>query len=324
MEFMGFTYIDGLVLLLFAGFLMRGYRSGFWPYSAKVVSLIAGIVAALWAFAPLGAWLAPFLSMSPKIASVLGFVVVMIGVQAALDLALERLFRAYPRVFAERPLTKAAALIPAGIEAAIVGIMLVVVSTALPLPTWFTSDVAASSTGRLAAGTMPGLRSALDRASGGGLSAALATLTTHQGSGEPARSLPFKPGSTEVDEAAEARMLELVNEERAKVGAPPLSIDEALVTSARLHSRDMWERQYFAHENPDGDDPFVRMLRAGAVFLTAGENLALAPTVAMAHTGLMNSPGHRRNILDPSFHRVGIGIIDGGIFGKMVTQNFAN
>jgi uncharacterized protein YkwD len=59
-------------------------------------------------------------------------------------------------------------------------------------------------------------------------------------------------------------------------------------------------------------------------FRTAGENLALAPSLQIAHTGLMNSPGHRANILRPQFGRVGIGILDGGRRGLMVTQNFRN
>jgi uncharacterized protein YkwD len=66
------------------------------------------------------------------------------------------------------------------------------------------------------------------------------------------------------------------------------------------------------------------MRRDNVRFSTAGENLALAPTVQIAHTGLMNSPGHRANILRPQFGRVGIGIMDGGRRGLMVTQNFRN
>lgn len=51
---------------------------------------------------------------------------------------------------------------------------------------------------------------------------------------------------------------------------------------------------------------------------------ALAPTLSQAHTGLMNSPGHRANILNNGFGRVGIGILDAGIYGLMITQNFRN
>ncbi len=119
-------------------------------------------------------------------------------------------------------------------------------------------------------------------------------------------------------------MLILVNQERAKVGAKPLKLDTTLVSVARAHSTDMWQRQYFAHTDPDGKSPFDRMTAAGVIFTTAGENLALAQTVERAHEGLMNSPGHRRNILDPAFGRIGIGVIDGGVYGKMFTQDFAN
>jgi uncharacterized protein YkwD len=59
-------------------------------------------------------------------------------------------------------------------------------------------------------------------------------------------------------------------------------------------------------------------------FWLAGENIALAPSYELAEIGFMNSPKHRDNILDPKYGRIGIGIIDLGIYGKMVTQNFAN
>jgi uncharacterized protein YkwD len=66
------------------------------------------------------------------------------------------------------------------------------------------------------------------------------------------------------------------------------------------------------------------MRAAHIAFLTAGENLALAQTLAIAHTGLMHSPGHRANILNPAYHRVGIGIIEGGVHGLMISQEFRN
>ena len=122
----------------------------------------------------------------------------------------------------------------------------------------------------------------------------------------------------------EAQMLELVNEERRAAGLKPVAPDPELTEVARAHSADMFARGYFAHVSPDGLDPFDRMRRAGVIFRTAGENLALAPTVKVAHTGLMNSPGHRANILRPEFGRLGLGIMDGGYRGIMVSQEFRN
>jgi uncharacterized protein YkwD len=66
------------------------------------------------------------------------------------------------------------------------------------------------------------------------------------------------------------------------------------------------------------------MRAANVEFLTAGENLALAHSLSIAHNGLMNSPGHRANILNPSFGRLGIGILDGGFHGLIVSQEFRN
>jgi uncharacterized protein YkwD len=86
----------------------------------------------------------------------------------------------------------------------------------------------------------------------------------------------------------------------------------------------MLRRGYFSHYTPEGHDPFYRIRAAKIPFRTAGENLALAPTLPMAHEGLMNSPGHRANILQKSFGRVGIGIMAGGPHRLMVTQNFRN
>lgn len=316
--------IDLIALVVLGLFLWRGYKEGFWAYTTRLVSLILGLIGALYVYAPLGTYLATQFTLTPRIGAVIAFVLALLLIQMLVDFALERAWRRYPGTFRESLGTRRLALVPAAFDAIFVIVLLIVASAALPLPTSVGTKVSASATGELAARLIPEVQAALDRATGGRLSSALSELTTYPGESGEGRTLPFKPSRTSVDELAEAQMLVLVNEERAKVGAPPLVIDEALIRSARLHSEDMWERQYFAHENPDGKSPFDRMLAADAVFLLAGENLALAPTTQLAHVGLMNSPGHRRNILDPNFRRVGIGIIDGGIYGKMVTQNFAN
>jgi uncharacterized protein YkwD len=122
----------------------------------------------------------------------------------------------------------------------------------------------------------------------------------------------------------EARMLELVNEERIKEGLQILVADTSLKKVARAHSQDMFVRGYFAHSTPEGISPADRVKAAGIKYLITGENLALGPTLTICHTGLMNSPGHRANILHKSYGRVGIGILDGGLRGLMVSQEFRN
>jgi uncharacterized protein YkwD len=134
--------------------------------------------------------------------------------------------------------------------------------------------------------------------------------------------LPFKYYKAVPRPGFEASMLELVNEERAKHGLKLLKPDPELTQVARAHSDDMFRRGFFAHENPDGKNPFDRMRDSKVRFLTAGENLALAQTIEIAHKNLMHSPGHRANILNPSFGRLGIGIMDAGYYGLMISQEF--
>lgn len=117
-------------------------------------------------------------------------------------------------------------------------------------------------------------------------------------------------------------MVKLVNEERAKVGLAPLVIDSRLVELARKKSADMIKNGYFSHISPTYGSPFDMMKAAGISYRMAGENIAGAPSVDRAHVALMNSPGHRANILNPNFTHIGIGIVDGGPYGKMFTQMF--
>ena len=119
-------------------------------------------------------------------------------------------------------------------------------------------------------------------------------------------------------------MLDLVNQERTTRGLKPVKADPQLTEVGRMHSQDMFSRGYFSHYTPEGKDPFDRMKASHVHFLSAGENLALGQTLMICHEGLMNSPGHRANILNPSFGRLGIGILDGGVYGLMISQEFRN
>jgi uncharacterized protein YkwD len=142
--------------------------------------------------------------------------------------------------------------------------------------------------------------------------------------GSESLKLNFTTEDATPDPDAEEAMLELVNKERTSRGLGPLTMDPELRLLARQHAADMFKRGYFSHVNPDGKDPFDRMRDANIVFGVAGENLALAPTLDIAHDGLMNSPGHRANILNPQFGKAGIGVLDGGVYGKMFVQEFTD
>jgi uncharacterized protein YkwD/uncharacterized membrane protein required for colicin V production len=124
------------------------------------------------------------------------------------------------------------------------------------------------------------------------------------------------------DPAAEDEMLKLLNAERTSRGLPPLELDPRLVPIARQHSEEMFRLKYFGHQSPVNGSPFDRLAAAKISYSRAGENLAYAHSVAVAHRGLMDSEGHRENILRPEFTRIGIGVISAGSYGRMFTQLF--
>lgn len=134
---------------------------------------------------------------------------------------------------------------------------------------------------------------------------------------EPAPT-PQPTGLTEAERA----LIDLVNGERAKAGLPALQVDLRLVVTARAKSQDMITYDYFGHESARLGSPFDQMKAAGIAYRSAGENLAGNGTVAGAHQSLMNSPGHRANILSATFTKIGIGVVKGGPYGMMFTQQF--
>ena len=128
---------------------------------------------------------------------------------------------------------------------------------------------------------------------------------------------------TVVDtDQAEARMFALLNEARRSAGLGPLEPDAELREVALAHSTDMADHHFQAHVSPSTGSPEDRARRAELLVALFGENLASAATPEVAHEGLMNSPGHRANMLQPLFTHVGIGARknDAGI---VVTMNFA-
>ena len=103
-----------------------------------------------------------------------------------------------------------------------------------------------------------------------------------------------------------------VNSERAQAGLPALAGNGCVVFVAQLRSDDMAARNYFSHESPDGQTAFTLMTQYGVPYGWAGENIARnnypnAETVGVTIRDLMQSAGHRENILRTTFDRIGIG-----------------
>lgn len=292
--------IGSLDLLAWAGSFVLGYT--FYSYTAKWLAR---------AFT-LDIWLLP-----------LSFVLTVIFFRLLIGLATRYIIRTIPERVNNSMVNKILGIIPGAINGVIYAVVIAALLLALPLKDSITDKTRDSRfAGELAMQSEWANRKlapVFDEA----VRQTMNSLTVHPKSNEKI-ALSFKYDKAEVRPLLEMQMLELVNKERTKAGLKPLKADPELAIVARAHSQDMFVRGYFAHVNPDGKDPFDRMKAANVSFRTAGENLALAQTLEIAHTNLMNSPGHRANILNPAFGRLGIGILDGGYYGLMVSQEFRN
>jgi uncharacterized protein YkwD len=135
------------------------------------------------------------------------------------------------------------------------------------------------------------------------------------------RNTTLQAPAAPADASAAAQILTMVNQERAKVGCSPLKDDPSLDSLAQNFSDEMAARGFFDHTDPDGKTPWDRADAAGVKNL-GGENIARGQADAQAvMDAWMNSAGHRANILNCDYTRLGVGI-HYGTGGPWWTQDF--
>ncbi|HLJ88127.1 MAG TPA: CAP domain-containing protein [Candidatus Angelobacter sp.] len=118
------------------------------------------------------------------------------------------------------------------------------------------------------------------------------------------------------------KLFNLVNQERQNAGLAKLQWDDHLAQSARAHAQLLAQHEELSHQFEGEAELGQRVGITGLRFNAAAENVASAPTVGEAHQGLMHSPGHRANIMNPNYNAVGMAIIRRGD-QLYVAQNFA-
>lgn len=290
--------LGSLDLLTWAGSLVLAYL--FYPYTAAGMNRVFDF----------GVWLLP-----------LAFILTVIIARIVIGLITRFITRVIPDRHNHGVANRFLGMIPGAINGWIYAIIISALLLALPLRDSITKETRESRLGVRLAMQSEWANKKLAPVFDEAVRHTMNSLIVHPASNEKV-PLGFTYDNAEPRPDLEMKMLVLVNKERAKAGLKPLSADPEMTRVARSHSKDMFSRGYFAHNNPDGKDPFDRMKAANVRFRTAGENLALAQTLEIAHTNLMNSPGHRANILRPEYGRLGIGILDGGFYGLMISQEF--
>jgi uncharacterized protein YkwD len=317
--------VDAVLLVALGLFALDGMRRGFVAGTLAILGAAATLVAALRGYPWVAGWINERYAWPPLLANVAGFLAVLVVAHLAVTLLVRLLLALFrpvrrllgPLALLDHLLGLAPGLLQGLIVAALVLTPLYLFPISAPLAEAINQSALASRLARQASAMLPPLEQLAGQLAGTGLVFRTRIIQPEEGVRLPAQANPVP------DPAAETSMLDLVNEERARAGLRPLVMDEGLRAVARRHSEEMFRLGYFAHTSPVSGTLPDRLRRAGIAFDIAGENIAYAPAVEVAHSGLMASPGHRANILAPHFTRVGIGVMSAGLHGRMFTQDFA-
>lgn len=315
------NWIDFVIFLVVIGFAVEGYKRGLFDQVFNILGFLFSLILALTFYSKTADILIRLFSLPIIAANPIGFLIVWVVAETIFFGTFNKLFSKILHKYQATKANKYFGFVPATLNALLFLSFVLLFVVSLPIRPDIKKDIYNSKIGSTLVSYATTLEKPLNNVFGPITKQGLTFLTVKpedKGSVE----LQFTQNELTIDAEAEAKMLELVNAQRTKNGAKPLVLRNNLTEVARAHSEDMFKRGYFSHYSPEGKDIGDRLTEAGISYSYAGENLALAPTVDRAHDGLMNSSGHRRNILDPAFGHAGIGAIDGGVYGKMFTQVF--
>ncbi len=318
---LGFNWVDLVIMIALGVFAFDAVGR---PFLLELLDLVSFILALFFSFrfynSP-GKLMENQFGLPHELSLVIGFMVAWFLTEAIFYLAVRIILPKIPRKIS---LTGTQfSPIPAMLRGLVFISLILVVLATFPIQPGIKKAVDSSKIGSLLLKNAYQLEQPTKQIFGGISHDSLSFLTVEPKTNE-SLALGFKTSNFSVDEKTEFEMVDLVNKERTIRGLPALSFDASLRGIAREHSEDMFKRGYFSHYSPEGESVADRAQKAGIDYLVIGENLAYAPSLDLAHQGLMNSPGHRANILSPDYHRIGIGVVDSGTYGMMFTQVFKN
>ena len=314
------NWVDLVIVLIFGLYVWDGYRRGFLKLAWELFGLIVAFLFALKFYPPLSDIMINSFNISSLYSKPIAFLGIWFIVQGIFYL-IGRLIAYYtPSDFKSSIINHYMGLIPAMIKGVIFISVILILFLIIPINVKIKEAINNSFFGgnliKVVAKVENQIAKVFTNDSGESLSA-----LTNQNQDESSK-LNFSTTDITIVSDQELEMLDMVNSERAKAGLQPLKENILVRNVARSQSRDMLIRGYFSHNSPTGQGLKERLTLANVNFVAAAENIALAPTVDLAQIGLMNSPKHKANILDPTFTQVGIGILDAGPYGLMVTQDF--
>lgn len=316
-------WIDIVILFFIILGAWRGYKEGIFVASANLAGLIFSLLLGFWLYQPLADFLLTYWSIPLGVMNIFSFLLIAFIADGAITALVLLAGNRYGLRLTKFPLSQYAGIIPGIASSVITMAYLIAVIGGMPLEHPIKTTISGAKLSQPLENVTRIAGLPVDELVTPAIQDLSQLFTVQPGSSEMVE-LGFMVQNPEVAASEEEEMLRLVNIERQKAGVGVLVMDESLRELARMHSLDMYQRGYFSHHTPEGKDPFDRMKAHNIEYMAAGENLALAPTVDMAHTGLMNSPGHKRNILDPNYNKVGIGAYKHPRYGIMFSQEFTD
>jgi uncharacterized YkwD family protein len=145
----------------------------------------------------------------------------------------------------------------------------------------------------------------------------------NNGQPEPPAKQPQKKAQTSDASGFVKQVVDLTNQERKKNGLGALKTDGELSNVAEMKSEDMKDKDYFSHTSPTYGSPFEMMQNFGVDYSSAAENIAVGQESPQSVVNAwMNSPGHRKNILNGQLTHIGVGIAKDNSQGIYWTQMF--
>jgi uncharacterized protein YkwD len=313
--------IDCLILIVLIFYAHEGYASGFFRALLDLISFIFSFFIGLRFYGTIAGILSNMFSLPQGFSDALGFFIIAFIVEIVIGILI-RTFLSFSLSSPKR-LNKIFGILPGILSGAILVAFLLILVIALPISTPIKKAVSSSRIGNFLLSKTQGWEGQLKSVFGDAINETINFLTVEP-KGDQSISLNYKAKNVSPDSEAEQDMFKLINKERVPRGLSKFIFDDGLRDVGRRHCQDMFERGYFSHYTPEGLSAFGRMDEAGIIYNAAGENLALSPNVDIAMQGLMNSPGHKANMLSVNFGKVGVGVIDGGIYGEMFCQEFTD
>ena len=322
---MSLNWIDLIIICLVLYELYQGWKAGFIALGITFISFALSLWLAIVLRMPVTQFFSVKFGIAPVWSTILSYVGITLVAQTILVHVFSLIISHFPLKIEKSKVNNALGALVSGVNGITTVAFVLVLLLALPLRGTVRSDIRSSLIGGTIVNMVEKYGGPIKTAVSDVQKTAAKFLTVDPNSKE-SMPLSISPDAKdlEINDTAERKLLELVNKERKTAGVSELVVDVRIVKVARDHSRDMFMRRYFSHFTPDGKDLGVRLKDGEVPFSEAGENIAFAPDVDMAHQGLLNSPEHKKNMLDPAFHHVGIGVISTNRDGLMVTEDFVN